>query len=95
MSKVWFITGSSRGLGRALTEVVLESGYLVVATARKPEQLADLNKIYGDRVRTVKLDVTISPGDADPMDQFQEPGVRHVKRSHTRALQYYCHYPCS
>jgi NAD(P)-dependent dehydrogenase (short-subunit alcohol dehydrogenase family) len=64
MSKVWFITGSSRGLGRALTEVVLESGYLVVATARKPEQLADLSKIYGDRVRTVKLDVT-SPADAE------------------------------
>jgi NAD(P)-dependent dehydrogenase (short-subunit alcohol dehydrogenase family) len=64
MSKVWFITGSSRGLGRALTEVVLESGHLVVATARKPEQLADLSKIYGDRVRIVKLDVT-SPVDAE------------------------------
>ena len=58
MSKVWFITGSSRGLGRALTEVVLESGHLVVATARKPELLADLTKTYGDRVRAVKLDVT-------------------------------------
>ena len=58
MSKVWFITGSSRGLGRALTEVVLEAGHMVVATARKPEQLADLSKTYGDRVRTVKLDVT-------------------------------------
>lgn len=58
MSKVWFITGSSRGLGRAFTEVVLEAGHLVVATARKPEQLADLSKTYGDRVRTVKLDVT-------------------------------------
>jgi NAD(P)-dependent dehydrogenase (short-subunit alcohol dehydrogenase family) len=64
MSKVWFITGSSRGLGRALTEVVLESGCLVAATARKPEQLADLNKIYGDRVRRIKLDVT-SPTDAE------------------------------
>jgi NAD(P)-dependent dehydrogenase (short-subunit alcohol dehydrogenase family) len=64
MSKVWFITGSSRGLGRALTEVVLESGHLVVATARKPEQLADLSKTYGDRVRIVKLDVT-SPADAE------------------------------
>ena len=58
MSKVWFITGSSRGLGRAFTEVVLEAGHLVVATARKPEQLADLSKTYGDRVRTVRLDVT-------------------------------------
>jgi len=64
MSKAWFITGSSRGLGRAVTEVVLESGHLVVATARKPEQLADLSKTYGDRVRTVKLDVT-SPADAE------------------------------
>src|SRR5215469_3802425 len=63
MSKVWFITGSARGLGRALTEVVLEAGHLVVATARKPEQLADLIKTYGDRVRTVRLDVT-SPAEA-------------------------------
>jgi len=58
MSKVWFITGSSRGLGRALTEVILQAGHLVVATARKPEQLADLSKTYGDRVQTVRLDVT-------------------------------------
>ena len=58
MSKVWFITGSSRGFGRAFTEVILEAGHLVVATARKPEQLADLSKAYGDRVRTVALDVT-------------------------------------
>jgi NAD(P)-dependent dehydrogenase (short-subunit alcohol dehydrogenase family) len=63
MSKVWFITGSTRGLGRALTEVVLEAGHLVVATARKPEQLADLIKTYGDRVRTIRLDVT-SPAEA-------------------------------
>lgn len=60
MSKVWFITGSSRGLGRALTEAVLEAGHQVVATARKPEQLADLAKIHGNRLRTVKLDVTSS-----------------------------------
>jgi NAD(P)-dependent dehydrogenase (short-subunit alcohol dehydrogenase family) len=58
MSKIWFITGSSRGLGRAFTEVILEAGHLVVATARKPEQLADLSKTYGDRIRTVRLDVT-------------------------------------
>jgi NAD(P)-dependent dehydrogenase (short-subunit alcohol dehydrogenase family) len=63
MSKVWFITGSSRGFGRALTEAVLAAGHQVVATARKPEQLADFVKSYGDRVRTVRLDVT-SPDDA-------------------------------
>jgi NAD(P)-dependent dehydrogenase (short-subunit alcohol dehydrogenase family) len=35
MSKVWFVTGSSRGLGRALVEVALEAGDRVAATARK------------------------------------------------------------
>ena len=64
MSKVWFITGSSRGLGRALTEAVLEAGHQVVATARQPEQLTDLGKTYGKRLRAVKLDVK-SPAEAE------------------------------
>jgi NAD(P)-dependent dehydrogenase (short-subunit alcohol dehydrogenase family) len=58
MSKVWLITGSSRGLGRAFTEAVLEAGDRVVAAARKPEQLIDLEKKYGENIRTVALDVT-------------------------------------
>ncbi len=33
-SKVWLITGSSTGLGRALAQAALERGYRVVATAR-------------------------------------------------------------
>jgi len=64
MSKVWFVTGSSRGLGRALTETVLEAGHRVVATARQPEQLADLGKRYGEQLRTVQLDVK-SPAEAE------------------------------
>jgi NAD(P)-dependent dehydrogenase (short-subunit alcohol dehydrogenase family) len=58
MSKIWLITGSSRGLGRALAEAVLADGNRLVATARKPAELADLVERYGDRVRTVALDVT-------------------------------------
>ncbi|MFF0343346.1 oxidoreductase [Kribbella sp. NPDC004875] len=58
MSKIWLITGSSRGLGRALTEAVLAAGDRVVATARKPEQLGDLVTQYGDQLRAVALDVT-------------------------------------
>jgi NAD(P)-dependent dehydrogenase (short-subunit alcohol dehydrogenase family) len=57
MSKVWFVTGSSRGLGRAIVENALKAGDRVVATARKPEQLADL-ATYGDHVLPVALDVT-------------------------------------
>ena len=58
MSKIWLITGSSRGLGRALTEAVLAAGDRVVATARKPEQLDDLVEQYGEQVRAIALDVT-------------------------------------
>ena len=42
MSQVWMITGSSRGLGRALAEAVLAAGHRLAATARDPKQLADL-----------------------------------------------------
>jgi NAD(P)-dependent dehydrogenase (short-subunit alcohol dehydrogenase family) len=58
MSKVWFVTGSSRGLGRALVEVALEAGDRVAATARNPERLQDLLDKYGDAVLVLRLDVT-------------------------------------
>ena len=58
MSKVWLITGSSRGLGRALAEAVLAAGHRLVATARNPAQLADLVERYRDRIRAVALNVT-------------------------------------
>ena len=58
MAKVWLITGSSRGLGRAVAEAVLSAGDKLVATARTPAQLADLVDRFGDQVRTVALDVT-------------------------------------
>src|SRR5258708_6160178 len=57
-SRVWLITGSSRGFGRRLAEAVLEHGDRLVATARHPEQLSDLVTRYGEQVRAVTLDVT-------------------------------------
>jgi NAD(P)-dependent dehydrogenase (short-subunit alcohol dehydrogenase family) len=54
----WFITGSSRGLGRALVEAALAEGHNVVATARKPEQLQDLVEGHSDSLLAVELDVT-------------------------------------
>ena len=58
MSKVWLVTGSSRGLGRACVEVALEAGDRVAATARNPERLQDLLGKYGDAVLPLRLDVT-------------------------------------
>ena len=59
-NKVWFITGTSSGFGRILAEEILAKGDKVVATARKPEVLADLVDKYPDTARAVKLDVTNS-----------------------------------
>jgi NAD(P)-dependent dehydrogenase (short-subunit alcohol dehydrogenase family) len=58
MSQVFFLTGSSRGLGRQIAEAALEAGHRLVATARRPETLADLKDRYGDQVLTLALDVT-------------------------------------
>ncbi|QDA62104.1 oxidoreductase [Hymenobacter jejuensis] len=58
MNKVWFITGSSRGLGRSLTEAVLARGGRVAATARQPEQLAPLVAQYKSQILPLALDVT-------------------------------------
>ncbi|GAB2828024.1 SDR family NAD(P)-dependent oxidoreductase [Actinocorallia aurea] len=57
-NQTWLITGSSRGLGRALTEAVLDAGHRLVATARRTSSLEDLAAKHGERVRLVALDVT-------------------------------------
>jgi len=56
--KVWFITGASTGFGRLLAEQVLSAGGSVIATARKPDQIADLQQKYPDTALAVALDVT-------------------------------------
>jgi NAD(P)-dependent dehydrogenase (short-subunit alcohol dehydrogenase family) len=58
MQQTWFITGSSRGFGRALVRAALTGGDLVAATARRPEQLAGLAEEFGDRIQPIRLDVT-------------------------------------
>jgi NAD(P)-dependent dehydrogenase (short-subunit alcohol dehydrogenase family) len=76
MQQTWFITGSSRGLGRALARAALDAGDLVVATARRPEQLADLTERYGDRVLPLALDVT----DADAVQAAVDAGAERFGR---------------
>jgi NAD(P)-dependent dehydrogenase (short-subunit alcohol dehydrogenase family) len=58
MTKVWFITGSSRGLGRSLTEAVLAAGDKVAATARDTDTLKDLVEKYPEQIFPIQLDVT-------------------------------------
>ncbi|TVY49072.1 putative oxidoreductase [Lachnellula occidentalis] len=59
MSNVWFITGTSRGLGLAIAEAALNAGASVIATARNPSQLDHLVSKYGvDKVLPLALDVS-------------------------------------
>jgi NADP-dependent 3-hydroxy acid dehydrogenase YdfG len=57
-AKVWFVTGSSAGLGRAIATAALERGDRVAASARQPDTLAELVDRYGDAALVLPLDVT-------------------------------------
>ena len=57
-SKVWFITGASRGFGRIWAEAALERGDRVAATARDVASLAEFTARFGDAVLPLALDVT-------------------------------------
>ena len=57
-SKVWFITGASRGFGRIWAEAALARGDRVAATARDAATLAPLVERYGEAAAALPLDVT-------------------------------------
>jgi NAD(P)-dependent dehydrogenase (short-subunit alcohol dehydrogenase family) len=65
----WFITGTSSGFGRALTEKLLARGDRVAATVRKTAALEDLKAQYGDRLWVAVLDVTDTQGVRRVVDQ--------------------------
>lgn len=76
MAKIWFITGSSRGLGRSLTEAVLLNGDKVAATARNIRNLDDLVSRFKDSIYPVELDVN----NADQVRQVVADAVNHFGR---------------
>ncbi|MFG1705262.1 oxidoreductase [Nonomuraea sp. M3C6] len=59
MMKTWFITGGTPGgFGMAFADAALEAGDRVALTARRPEELDTWAKPHGDKVLTLRLDVT-------------------------------------
>src|ERR1700677_1535404 len=58
MGQVWLVTGSCRGLGRAIVEASLAAGNKVLATTRDIESLHDLSERHGDQLKLFALDVT-------------------------------------
>jgi NAD(P)-dependent dehydrogenase (short-subunit alcohol dehydrogenase family) len=75
MIRTWFITGTSSGFGRHLTEQLLARGERVAATARRPETLDDLAARHGDRLWRAGLDVTDTTALREVVDRaFAELG---------------------
>lgn len=75
-NKVWFITGASRGLGRIWAEAALSRGDKVAATARTPENIAELKERFGDAVLPLALDVT----DSQQVEQVVQQAHAHFGR---------------
>ncbi|MFG2071885.1 SDR family NAD(P)-dependent oxidoreductase [Nonomuraea maritima] len=76
MQKVWFVTGSSRGLGRHFVEAALKRGDKVVATARSTASLQTLVETYGDAVLPLEMDVT----DRDAVFESVQRAKEHFGR---------------
>ena len=57
-SRVWLVTGASRGLGRAIAQAALDDGDSVVLTARDPRAVDDLCAAHPDATLALELDVT-------------------------------------
>jgi NAD(P)-dependent dehydrogenase (short-subunit alcohol dehydrogenase family) len=69
-NRVWLITGTSSGFGRAIAEAALGHGDRVVATARDPGQLRNLATDHG--VHVIALDVTDPEQRLGAVDQAVE-----------------------
>ena len=72
MSKVWFVTGVSRGFGRAWTIAALERGDRVAGTARDLSTVADIAAKYRDAFLPIQLDVTDRERDFAAVQQAHE-----------------------
>ncbi|MER5549400.1 oxidoreductase [Streptomyces sp. NPDC002589] len=70
-SPVWFITGCSSGLGRALAGAVLERGWRAVVTARTAGKAVDVVAGHEERALALALDVTDSQQIAKAVAQAQ------------------------
>ena len=59
MSKVWMITGSTRGIGLEIARAALAAGEQVVATGRDPAQITAALGSENARLLSLELDVTV------------------------------------
>ena len=73
-SKNILITGSSRGLGRAMTESFIERGHKIAGCARNAEMVAELSQTHGSSHYFHRADVA----DEDDVISFCENAISHL-----------------
>ena len=56
-NKIIFITGATAGFGLACVKLFIKNGAKVIATGRREDRLAELQKEFGDNIHVIKLDV--------------------------------------
>ena len=72
----WLITGCSSGIGLSLAHAALARGDTVLATVRRPDALADLQRDYPRHLHVLTLDLTDTPAIRQVVDAaFQAHGV--------------------
>lgn len=76
-SPVWFITGCSSGLGRALALRVLEHGHRCVVTARATATVDDIVARFPKSAKAIALDVT-DAGQRDAAVAHAEKSFGHI-----------------
>ena len=57
-AKIWFITGISSGLGKALAEEVIAAGDFVIGSFRQQIQVDVFNNAYKNEALALRMDVT-------------------------------------
>ena len=70
-SRVWFITGTSGGIGSELVRAVLRRGDSVVATSRNPQKVADTFGGHKDQLLAVAVDL----GNSDQITRAVQAGI--------------------
>ncbi|KAJ2957026.1 hypothetical protein NQZ79_g7209 [Umbelopsis isabellina] len=72
-SKIYFITGSSRGIGLELVKQLAAKGNTIIASARNPEGSSELQKLVDNKkVFSVKLDVQSEESVKAAVDKVNE-----------------------
>jgi 3-oxoacyl-[acyl-carrier protein] reductase len=61
MSQYALVTGASRGIGRAVVELLVARGRTVIASARDSHKLNELQQRHGDKVIPLARDLTLHP----------------------------------